>query len=166
MATMKTTVARKSATISAPAPVSETAQAVAIEALARLLGKAGNRDAIADGTTAAVKFQLAATVDLGSRVETLVRTGQATLTVGHETTRASSTTPDVAGLVGYLLDQLGPKARAAALAGLPVYFAANGELPAVSEARAAEAEILLKGLRASKPQTVRGAVGVVGGFDA
>jgi hypothetical protein len=79
------------------------------------------------------------------------------VSTGHASTRASSSLPNVDAIVGHILNELAPAHRAAILRRLPeIYAEHNGELPDVPKSVVDETEMMLKKLRASKTQVVRG----------
>jgi hypothetical protein len=85
----------------------------------------------------------------------------ADINVGHASVRASSVNPDMSQVLGLILSKLNEQTREAILRDLPAEFAANGcELPEVDAAIAEAASGMLKKMRASKSQDVRGSVSV------
>lgn len=140
------------------APVNKLALAAAVwEAVGKIAGKESRRDDIPDGSAHKIELYLAAKID-----GQIYRQGfTANLTVGHGSTRAASSLPNMGEVLGHVLAQLNGATREAVLAKLPEIYAANdGKLPEVPAEIAAAADGMLEKLRASKTQTVRGPVSV------
>jgi len=80
------------------------------------------------------------------------------LKVAEDGESASSSAPDTAHLVGYLLGQLDETKRSRLIANLVAEFEVTKELPIVPPERTVEAELLLKRLRSSIVKPKRGSV--------
>lgn len=124
-------------------------------AVGKVAEKENRRDDLPDGFTGKVEMYIAAKI-AGS----VYRQGfTADLSVGHASTRASSSLPNTGAIVGHILALLNEKTREAVLRDLPAVYASNaGELPEVPEEISAAADGLLAKLRATKSQAVRGSV--------
>ena len=159
--------ARAAPTAKRAAPSPE-AMAALYAALAKVAGKEGNRDALPAGASYNANLAILGEVN-GERVSVEFF---ADLEVGHDSTRASSVTPDASHVVAYLLGLMNAATRAKALRELPERFAANGDkLPEVEPKMIDAAENMLGRLRAKVLQPVRGSVAgkyrMIGpGFDA
>jgi hypothetical protein len=116
------------------------------------------RDDIPDGYTASgVEVMIAAKIGGQVYREQFL----ADINVGHASVRASSVNPDMGQVLGLILSKLNTATRDKILADLPAEFAANGcELPEVDAGIAEAAAAMLKKMRASKSQDVRGSVSV------
>lgn len=128
---------------------------VALAAVAKAAAEDGDRDELIAGSHHNVKLSLAAEVD-GVPV---LRGWDATLDVGHDSTRASSTGVKPGELLAYLLSRVNEVTRAATLRDLADTFAAHGRLP-VSEDQIKDADAALAKLRQKVDQSVKGSVRV------
>lgn len=129
---------------------------VAVAAALKTLDKEFDRDAIDGGESAHVSLSIVGVID-GDVV--LDRKYEAALSVGHDSVRSSSATPNQAHLVAAILAKLNHQTRDKILRELPEEFAAAGnELPAVEDSAVKAADAMLKRLRAKKEQKVRGSV--------
>lgn len=133
------------------------AHAAIVSAVSRWAGQNERRDDLPDGYHAKVQVSIAAKVE---GVNEIYRKGfTVDLSVGHSSTRASSSNPSLPKLIGLIMAKLNEQTREAILRDLPEIFASNGgELPEVDSAIATAVDGMMKKLRASKPQTVRGSV--------
>jgi len=149
------------AEVAAKSPINKVEHsAVALQAAAVVLAKECRRDDIPDGGAYKVRLQLAAQVNDGP---VFLQAFDCDMTVGHESTRASSVNPQPAELLGLVLGKLNAATRETILRELPAEFAANGNaMPEVPKEIAEAAAGLLAKLRASKSQVVRGSVSVKG----
>jgi hypothetical protein len=132
-------------------------RAAALHALAKMAEKEakGLRDNLPEGSSYAVDLQIAATIDDKAKAELAIHCD---VSVGHDSTRASSTTPDYEGVVAWLLESMNEQTREARLRDLVAVYQANGgKLPVKDATREAVSGALAK-LRSSKAQTVRGSV--------
>jgi hypothetical protein len=140
----------------ATSPATEEHTAAAWQAIGRLADKLSNRDALADGAAYTVNVQIKASIGKQTVVDTI---GQINLTVGHATTKASSTGPDQAHLLAVLFSKLNRQTREAICRELAADYAANGcELPEVDKSLTEAATDLLKRLRQEKRVSQRGPV--------
>ena len=134
-------------------------QAVLWHSLAKASEKEAKatRGELADGSAAAVRLEITGEID-GQAVEQLVLAGS--LTVGYETTQASSSGPSQQHLLALVLKKLPKRTRDKILQELPNEFRENGGvLPAVNDDKLLEdTGFLLMRLRDRKEQTYRGAV--------
>ena len=148
---------RSPAKPSQPSQPSPAALATAWAALGKIASKEGNRDLMPEGSNHTVNLAILGDVD-GEMVE--IQVGSR-LSVGFDSTRASSVTPDADHVVAYLLSRMNPATRARVLSELPEQFAANGNhLPEVDSSLIDAAEGMLTRLRAKVEQNVRGSVAV------
>ena len=133
----------------------ETQQmAVLWAALEKTAAKEARRDELVAGASHELHVSLAGTID-GETVGQIVR---ATLSVGHDSQKASSAAPKPAEVIACVLDKLNEATREAILSGLPKQFAAAGQLPDVPASLVKAASRLLGQLRNSEQITQRGAV--------
>jgi hypothetical protein len=129
--------------------------AVAWAALGKVADKEGDRSALPPGSTHKVNLAILGEVD-GNRVSTEVF---AELTVGHDSVRAASSTPNADHVLALILGRLGKTMRERILRELPEEFAQNGDtLPAADESLIEAAGGMLKRLRAKISQPVKGSV--------
>ena len=138
--------------------VGKEQRAAIFHALAKFSAKESEslRGDLVAGEGYAVSLQISATVNGGESEELAAH---CSLSVGHDNTRASSTTPDVNHLVAAILAKLNAVTRQAILRDLPEEFAKNdNQLPNVGKSAIDEAAAMLVRLRAKKEQTVRGSV--------
>jgi len=153
--TTKTRTRKPAASKPAPAVDPAVVAAAAYTALAKVGGKEANRDDLAAGATHAVRLAIAGQID-GEEFETYIA---ADLSVGHDSTRASSTGPKQGELIAVILGKLNTATRDKILRELPEEFAANdNQLPAVDTTAVDAVDSMLKRLRAKKTQNVRGSV--------
>lgn len=129
-------------------------ESAAWSAIGKYAGKQANRDALPDGSNYSADLSVSGNID-GVEFAADVF---GHLTVGYETTKASSATPQPARLIAAILSKLNSATREKVLRELPADFAARGELPDVSADIESAATAMLKQLRAAKQQTVRGSV--------
>jgi hypothetical protein len=140
---------------SASASPLATLSAVAWHALQKTADKEAARDDLPPGSAHLVNFAILGDID-GERFEQSI---SATLTVGHDSTRATSSTPSADRVVASILAKLNERTREAILRDLPEDFAANGcSLPDVSPELAEKAAGMLVRLRAKKTVDVRGSI--------
>lgn len=139
-------------------PVSQaTLSAIAWHALLKTADKEAVRDNLTPATSHVVNLTVSGDVD-GQAFERHIA---GVLSVGSDSTRATSATPDLNRVVGSILAKLNERTRAAILRDLPEQFAEAGcELPEVSGAIAEETAVMLSRLRAKKSIAVRGSVSV------
>lgn len=138
------------------APARAALENAAWQALSYVSSKQADRDALAPGAAHSIDLHVSGSVD-GQPIDPIDIAGR--LTVGHDSTRASSSTPNLPQVVAAILAKLNDATRAAILRDLPTEFAANGgSLPDVSVGAVAEAESLLAALKSSKQVNVRGQV--------
>jgi hypothetical protein len=142
------------ATVSrSPAPVNVSS--IAWHALAKVAAKEGSRDDLQPGSSHVCRLSVNGDIDGREFDESF----EAILSVGHDTTKASSATPELPLLVANILAKLNAATRESVLRDLPEVFAANGgKLPAVDAAITGAAESMLQRLRAKSTVTARGAV--------
>lgn len=139
---------------SAP-PVNSAISAVAWHALLKVADKESVRDDLAPGSLHSIDMAVSGSID-GEDFEQHIA---ATMTVGHDSTRATSATPALAEVVGAILAKLNTATREAILRDLPEQFAAAGcQLPEVPSDIAEKAAAMLVRLRAKKSVDVRGPV--------
>ena len=136
-------------------------------ALAKTAAGEADRAALTAGAGYTVSVQLRAQVHTrGAGGEAIApAAGEVSLfadvTVGFDSTRASSSGPRADELLAVVLAKLNTATRERILRDLPDEFAANGnELPAVAPALIEQCGAMLKRLRGKVSQTVRGAVSV------
>lgn len=137
------------------APDFNALQSAALIAIEKYCGKFADRDLLPDGSAFNVDCSLLGSIN-GSQFELPI---VATLTVGHESTKASSSTPAVVNVVAALLGKLNTATRTKAIADIVAGYAETGDVDATSE-MIEMAEELLASLRQSKQVTARGAVKV------
>ena len=153
--THPTTPAKSPAKPSTKSPVNPAHLAAAWAALAKVAGKEGDRAALLPGTAHTVNLAFLGEVD-GERVGVEFF---ADLTIGHDSVRASSVTPDQSHVVAHLLGLMNKATRDKALRELPERFAANGnQLPDVDATLIDAAENMLARLRSKVEQPVKGSV--------
>lgn len=141
---------------SSPAP-SAVISAVAWHTLLKTADKEACRDNLIAGESHVVNLSVTGDVD----GQTFSEHMRAVVTVGHDTTRASSATPDLGHLIGAILSKLNEATREAILRDLPEQYAAAGcQLPEVSQEIADKTDAMLKRLRAKRTTNVRGSVSV------
>jgi hypothetical protein len=129
--------------------------AIAWHALLKTADKEAVRDDLAPGSSHCVNLTVAGDVD-GQSFE---RSISAVLSVGHDSTRATSATPAADRVIASILAKLNERTREAILRDLPEDFAANDcSLPDVAPELAVKAAAMLSRLRAKKPIDVRGSV--------
>lgn len=160
MSSVGKTTNRVNATATTPIVASSlettaTTRAAVFAALAKIAEKEGDRDQLVDGATHQVAIEILAKVD-GVPFEA---NASAMLSVGHASTRASSTTPNVAHVLALVLGKLNAATRDKILSELPEDFERNGGLlPEVAETAIEAADNMLRRLRAKVQTTVRGSV--------
>jgi hypothetical protein len=143
-------------TTSFPAP-SAVISAVAWHALLKTSDKEACRDDLIAGESHLVNLCVSGDVDGQAFAEQM----RAVVSVGHDSTRASSATPDLGHLIGAILSKLNEATREAILRDLPEQYAAAGcQLPEVSQEIADKTDAMLKRLRAKRTINVRGSVSV------
>lgn len=148
------TVSKPLSTVTGPRNLPESL-AAALACAAKVADKESARDSLTDGHTYKVEVSIVGSVD-GEAVDQRI---DAILSVGHETTKSSSSTPNPAQLIGHILSQLNRQTRDKIIRELPAAYEANGcELPAVDGAIADATEAMLSRLRAKKSVVARGAV--------
>ena len=126
-------------------------------ALSRVADKEANRDDLPAGSAYIVNLLVTGEID-GQPIEQAL---SAVLTVGHDSTRATSATPAVDRLIGSILAKLNTVTREAILRELPEQFEAAGCVPPEVPADVVEKTAgMLKRLRAKQSQAVRGSVSV------
>lgn len=131
------------------------ASAVAWHALLKTADKQAIRADLPAGSHHTVNLAISGDVD----GEPFDQSFSAILSVGVDSTRATSATPSLEKIVGAILGKLNERTREAILRDLPEDFAANGcDLPEVPEAIAEKASAMLSRLRAKKSVDVRGSV--------
>lgn len=143
---------------SAPATASSPAglSAVALAVLSKIAGNESFRDSLEAGSAHVCNLTISGDVDGLPLAPCQVKS---TLTIGHDSQRASSSNPPLATLIGNILAKLNKATRDAVLRDLPADYTANGnELPAVDAEIEAATDAMLKTLRASKQTSVRGSV--------
>ncbi len=113
----------------------------------------GDRDALQDGSAYSIDADISGKIDGQAFNMPLV----ATLTVGHETDRATSATPDVTAIIARLLSKMNAKTQASVLDELQTELALHGKIEATAEQKATVEEFT-KSLRQSKVISVRGSV--------
>lgn len=128
--------------------------AVLWTALGKTAAKEASRDELAAGASHELHLSIAGTID----GETVGQTVRATLTVGHDSLKASSSGPKPAEVIACVLDNLNEATREAILKRLPERFAAMGQLPDVPASLVKAAERLLGQLRNAEQSTQRGPV--------
>ncbi|MBN2024058.1 MAG: hypothetical protein JW809_14845 [Pirellulales bacterium] len=130
--------------------------AVLWHALERVAGKEGRRDHLTAGERYDLK--LAITGEIAGQPIDAVRVA-GILSVGHDSTRASSTGPKAELLLAHVLARLNERTREKICRELPEVFAREGnQLPAADPAIVAAATNLLARLRAKTEITARGPV--------
>lgn len=140
-----------------PAVQGNIASAAVWFALAKTADKEANRDDLPAGSAHDVRLRITGEVD-GNPVDQSIA---AILTVGHDSTRATSATPAVDRLIGSILAKLNTATREAVLRELPEQFEAAGcVLPEVPADVVEKTATMLKRLRAKQSQAVRGPVSV------
>lgn len=138
------------------APAAARAELVAWQALSYVAGKQADRDSLTAGAAHHVRLEISGAID-GQPLEPVAFEGR--LTIGHDSTRASSAVPNQGQVLAWILGKLNAATREAILRDLPAEFAAHGgALPEVPCGLVAEAETLLAALRTSKQVTARGPV--------
>lgn len=137
-----------------PTPAIELGSAVMI-ALSKLGEKYANRDELQDGASYEIHAHVAGTVNGHAFTCPL----DAHMTVGHETTRASSVTPCVTEILALVLGKLNAATRASVVNEVLEMYDATGTVEA-GEANIAIVDELLSQMRQAKSQTVRGSVKV------
>lgn len=132
--------------------------AVAWHAVAKIaekeMAKGELRNRFEEGASYAAEINVSAIVG----GEVFEATADTVLTIGHDSERAASQTPNPAGLIAYLLGKMNEATRESVLRELPGQFTELGDYPAVSsDVEKATAEMLKK-IRAAKRGPVRGQV--------
>lgn len=127
--------------------------AAAMIAASKTLDKWSNRDDLEDGGSYVVDASLVGTVN-GVGFDLPIKT---TLTVGHESTKASSATPAVPSIIAAILGKLNTVTREKVVQDILSEFAESGDITAEPH-MVAMVDIFLAGLRQQKQTTVRGAV--------
>ena len=135
-----------------PVPAVELGSAV-YHALSKLGDKFGDRDQLTDGETYRVDCQIAGSVN-GHPFTLPV---DATLTVGHESMRASSVTPHVNDILAIILGFVSEDTRRDLIEYLLDEYKATGKLKA-DEAQLAIVDEMLSHMRQATNQPVRGSV--------
>jgi len=128
--------------------------AVLWAALAKTAAKEARRDELLAGATHELHLSIAGTID-GEPVGQIVR---ATLSVGHDFAKASSSGPKSAEVIACVLHKLNAATREAVLNGLAEHFAATTQLPDVPASLVNAANRLLGQLRNWEQITQRGPV--------
>lgn len=142
-------------TAALPRNAAPALSAITYAALAYAAGKEGDRDALDAGASHVFDLQISGTVD-GLPVD---RSLAGRLSVGRDSERASSATPNLPQVVAWILGKLNAATREAIVRDLPAEFAANGSaLPEVPCGMVEAADALLGKLRATKRTKVRGSV--------
>ncbi len=137
-------------------PDNDKTTALVWAALDKAAGKEKRRELLQPGAKHNVSLELSGAVD-GQAIDRRQVAG--VLSIGHDSTRASSSGPAAGEVLGYLLAKLNPKTREKILRTLPEEFAAGGgKLPAVDADIVAAAENLLGRLRNKVTKESRGAV--------
>lgn len=113
-----------------------------------------SRDELRAGASTPVDLRIVGIV--GGQV--VDETVAGSLTVGHETEKASNTAVPTTAIVAYLLEQLPATRREWLLENLPSIFQAAGKLELGDDSYRETADLLLKQLRAKSTKTSRGAV--------
>lgn len=130
-------------------------KAVCWAVLNKTSAKELRRDDLGAGQTHEAHVAIAARIG-GQKVEQII---EGSLSIGHDTQRASSSGPKPADVLGVVLDKLNDATREAILRDLPEQYAAAGnQLPPIAKARQAEAKQLLERLRNKSTEIARGAV--------
>jgi len=134
------------------------ARAAVVAVVSKWADQNGNRDDIPDGyANQNIEVCVAARIE-GQR---FVNMFNSRISVGHVSTRASSSLPNMNKIIGAILKKLNAATRESVMREVVAEFAENNfDLPEVSGEIATDTENMLKQLRASKPQTVRGSVSV------
>ncbi len=134
---------------------SSVVSAIAWHALLKTADKEAVRDDLEAGETHRIDLAVSGSID-GESFEQSI---SAILSVGHDSQRASSATPDVNCIVAAILAKLNTATREAILRDLPEQFAAAGcTLPDVPAGITEAATAMLVRLRAKKTTNVRGSV--------
>lgn len=126
------------------------------ETVNRVSAEQSRRDDIPDGFAGHVDLSIAARI----QGQVYRQNFSAEISVGHKSTRASSTGAPQEDVVAWILGHVNAVTRASILEKLPEVFASNGEQLPVSEKDSEDAAAMLKRLRAKKSQEVRGSVSV------
>ncbi len=130
-------------------------RSAALLALSKTLGDASDRDQINDGSAFHVSATISGQID-GYAFELPV---DCSMTVGHESTRASSVNPKINEVVGLILSKLNGATREAVKRDVLTHFAETNTVEASDEATKDAGEFL-SALRQQVSQTVRGSVKV------
>jgi hypothetical protein len=151
MSTLLRPPRRANRTATPPAIVS----AVAWHALLKTADKETVRNDLAAGSAHSVNLTVCGDID-GEPFEQAI---SAILSVAHDSSRASSSTPALDHLIGSILAKLNARTRDAILRELPEQFAAAGcQLPEVPAEIAERTAVMLSRLRAKQSVPVRGSV--------
>jgi hypothetical protein len=132
--------------------------AAAWHAIAKAADKpaTATRAGLPAGTSHDIDLRIVATIDDTQQIEI---EASGTLSVGHDSVRASSSTPDADRLLATVLAKLNRQTREAILRDVPEEFAANGnQLPELPEEAIAAAKAFHQRLRAKVEQKVKGTV--------
>lgn len=122
-------------------------------ALGKIAGKETRRELLAGGLEIGLELEIKGLVDGQLFAQNVV----GALSVGADTTRTSSSAPDRAKLVAWILSQLNTQTREKILRELPESFAAAGnKLPDVDPVLLEATEGMLGRLRAKVSQPVQG----------
>ena len=134
----------------------DEAAAVTWAIVAKVAAKEQRRDLLETGVTYKGHLHVVANLD-GATFEKVI---DAQLSVGHESSRATSIAADRTALIALVLSKLNTATRENLVRDLPELFAGAGnQLPEVDPTMLALAESLLKRLRGKGTQTVKGTVG-------
>lgn len=141
--------------VSAPQVNETLVSSAAWAALGYVAGKEGNRDALPAGSSMVVDLRIDGFIE-GQPIEHSI---SGRLTVGRDSERASSTTPNLDQVLAWVLGKLNKATREAVLRDLPAEFEANGSaMPNVTVGAVVQVKTLLSKLRQTKQTPVRGSV--------
>jgi hypothetical protein len=151
------TVPKHAAPSNAPtAAGGHTLNPVALAVLNKVGGKEAWRDELTDGSAHTCKLTISGTVDEQPIAPYEIKS---TVTIGHDSTRGSSSLPPLPVVVGMILMKVNEVTRNAILRDLPTMFSLEGyEKLGVPRDIAAATDAMLKKIRATKQVDVRGPV--------
>jgi len=150
-------VSEKSVAGNAQVDMIEMASA-AMTAASKALDKESRREALVAGSTYKVDVQVAARVNDG---QIFRKSFTSIMSVGHDSTVASSSAAPVAEIVALILEKLNPQTREAILRDLPNEFAEAGNvLPSIKPSTIEAAEKMLSKMRSSNTTNRKGSVSV------